>query len=322
MHKTIGIWLLAASILVVGGLLAFVLVMSINRWDFSKLNISKFQNDIYPLADDFQNISINTKTADVVLAPSEDETGRVVVYEQERLSHTVSVENGTLKIAVDDTREWYEHIGIVWDTPKITVYLPKSEYATLVINGHTGDIEIPAGFSFESIDVSNSTGNVKSCASASGRIAVRTSTGSISLNNGHAGALDLSMTTGKVFVRSFECRGEIKVCVSTGDVMFSKVTCQNLVSDGSTGDVRLEHVIAQGKMSIERSTGDIMFVRSDAAELWLKTSTGDVEGSLLSEKIFFPKSDTGDVELPKTMRGGRCEITTTTGDIEIDIVRR
>ena len=58
----------------------------------------------------------------------------------------------------------------------------------------------------------------------------------------------------------------------------------------------------------------------DAAEIFVETDTGDVKGSLLSEKVFIPKSDTGDIKVPKTVTGGRCEITTDTGDIKIELV--
>ena len=38
---------------------------------------------------------------------------------------------------------------------------------------------------------------------------------------------------------------------------------------------------------------------------------------LFSDKIFFASTDTGSVNVPKTTTGGRCEITTDTGDIDI-----
>lgn len=50
---------------------------------------------------------------------------------------------------------------IHFDLPKITVYLPKGEYAVLSINGSTGNIEIAEDFSFESVDIAISTGDVK-----------------------------------------------------------------------------------------------------------------------------------------------------------------
>ncbi len=47
--------------------------------------------------------------------------------------------------------------------------------------------------------------------------------------------------------------------------------------------------------------------------------TADVTGTLLTEKVFLPKSDTGDIEVPKTNAGGKCEIITSTGDIKLTI---
>ena len=49
------------------------------------------------------------------------------------------------------------------------------------------------------------------------------------------------------------------------------------------------------------------------------TDTGDVTGTFLSDKVFIYKTDTGDVDLPRTQSGGRCDITTDTGDIRISI---
>jgi DUF4097 and DUF4098 domain-containing protein YvlB len=78
-------------------------------------------------------------------------------------------------------------------------------------------------------------------------------------------------------------------------------------------------VIASGAFVIKRTTGDVTFEGCDAAELLVATDTGDVEGTLLTEKIFFVETDTGRREYPKTTTGGKCEITTDTGDIKISI---
>ena len=72
-------------------------------------------------------------------------------------------------------------------------------------------------------------------------------------------------------------------------------------------------------MFIERSTGDIELNGCDAGEIFIETDTGNVEGTLLSEKVFVVTTDTGDKRVPNTTSGGRCEITTDTGDIYITI---
>ena len=88
----------------------------------------------------------------------------------------------------------------------------------------------------------------------------------------------------------------------------------------SSGDISLKNVISTEKISVERSTGDVTLDRSDAAELFIMTSTGDVEGSLLTNKVFITKTDTGRIDVPNSIIGGRCEITTDTGDIKISIL--
>jgi DUF4097 and DUF4098 domain-containing protein YvlB len=97
------------------------------------------------------------------------------------------------------------------------------------------------------------------------------------------------------------------------------VTCKNFRSDGDTGRLYLRNLAAEEKITVKRSTGDVSFEDCDAAELFIETSTGDVEGTLRSDKMFIVRTDTGDVDVPKTMSGGRCEITTDTGDIKIRI---
>lgn len=78
-------------------------------------------------------------------------------------------------------------------------------------------------------------------------------------------------------------------------------------------------VVASSNFNIERSTGDVTFTRCDASEITFLTDTGDVRGTLLSNKIFIYDTDTGDVELPESTTGGKCKITTDTGDIVISI---
>ena len=109
----------------------------------------------------------------------------------------------------------------------------------------------------------------------------------------------------------------LDINLSTGDVELSDVACKILSTSGNTGDVYLKNVTAAKNLSITRSTGDIEFLNSDAFEIFVATDTGDVKGSLLSPKIFITQTDTGKIDVPHTTEGGKCEITTVTGDIKI-----
>ena len=317
MSKTTKIWLFTAAFLVLIGCIIFGGVMTMLKWDFTKLSTGKYETNDHEIAENFKSISIITNTADIVLLPSENSKTSVSCYEQRNAKHFVSVKDGVLVIEVVDTRKWYEYIGINFGTPKITVYIPHGEYGALLVKSSTGDVEIPKEFNFESMDISESTGNVTSFASVLTLMKIKTSTGNIRVENVSAGTLDLSVSTGGIAVSDVICEGNIKINVSTGKTKLTDIGCKNIISRGDTGDISLKNVIAAEKFSIERSTGDVTLDGCDAAEISIKTDTGDVTGTLLSEKVFIVDSDTGRVDVPKTLAGGKCEITTDTGDIRI-----
>jgi DUF4097 and DUF4098 domain-containing protein YvlB len=115
------------------------------------------------------------------------------------------------------------------------------------------------------------------------------------------------------------CRGDVRAKVSTGRVILIGLNCHNFFTEGSTGSVTLRDVLASEMISIKRSTGDVHFTDCDAAQIAVTTSTGDVTGTLRTGKTFRAHSSTGDISVPDSVPDGRCEITTTTGDIEIRI---
>lgn len=313
------IWLIIGTSLVLIGGAIFVGVMTAFKWDFTKLSTAEYETNEYEINENYKNISIITDTADIVFVAAENGEGSVVCHEQKNMKHLVTVNDGTLVVKVVDTGKWYDHIGINFGTPKITVCIPQGEYGAISVKSSTGDVEIPKEFKFKGIDISGSTGDVKSYASVSDAVKIKTSTGDIRVENISAGTLDLSVSTGKVTVSDVICEGDVTIAVSTGKAYLNHIACRSFISKGSTGDISLENVIAAEKFSIERSTGDVKFDGSDATEIFVKTDTGDVTGTLLSEKVFIIETDTGKVDVPQTVAGGRCEITTDTGDVRIKI---
>ena len=313
------VWLIVAASLVLVGCLIFGGVMMTLHGDFTKLSTSKYVTNEYTIEEDFKDISVLTDTADTVFVPYDGDKCTVVCREQENARHTVTVKDGVLSVELHDTRKWYHYIGINWSSPTVTVYLPKEAYGSLRIKSSTGDVEIPKDIKLDSIDVTATTGDVRCNASAEQDIRIKTSTGRIDVANVSADTIDLSVTTGRVSVSNAVCEGDVSISVSTGRASVSDVKCQNLTSTGDTGDILLTQVVASKTFSIERDTGDIKFDRCDADEMVIVTDTGDVTGTFLSDKVFIYKTDTGDVDLPRTQSGGRCEITTDTGDIRISI---
>ena len=273
-------WLIAAASLVVAGLVVFAVVMTVLHWDFSRLSTDPYETNTYEITEKFSKIDLHTETADVLLAASDDGRCTVICDEQENVRHSVDVQNGTLTVHAVDDRQWYEHIGIHLHSPKVTVYLPKADYASLAVKGSTGEIGI---------------------------------------QNLSVGTVNISVSTGEVIVSDVTCQGAMEAEITTGQMNVTNTACQSLLSRGSTGDISLKNVTVTGTLSIERSTGDILFDRADAAEIFMKTDTGNVAGSFCSEKVFITETSTGRVDVPKTVTGGRCEIKTSTGNIAVEI---
>jgi len=320
MSRAKKIWLItAASLLLLGGVI-FVSVMAALNWDFLKLSTDKFETNSYEINEKFISISIKTDTADIKIVPSATEKVLVECYELKNAKHAVSVKEGWLYVEVVDTRKWYEHIGINTGSPKITVYIPEGKYNWLSIKSDTGAVEVPKDFRFNNIEITESTGDVTCFASVSRTLKIKTATGGIRVEDMSARTLNLSVSTGAVTVSNVACEEHATINVSTGRSNITNMTCESFESLGSTGDISLKNVVATGSLSIKRDTGDVKFDGCDAAEISVVTDTGDIKGSLLSDKTFIAKSDTGRVNVPKSGAGGRCEITSDTGDIFISVV--
>ena len=314
--KKANLLLLAATVIFLGGII-FVGAMTALDWDLGELSSSKYETNTHEISLDFENIYINTDTARIVFELSEKDECKVVCYEEKNEKHEVSVSDGTLNISLNSTKKWYEHIGFNFSTPKITVYIPAGEYGALTVRASTGDVALK-GLSFDIIDMVLSTGDVNCSANATKDIRIKTSTGDISLENASARDVELSVSTGRVDVANVKC-SDLSVRVSTGKTHLASVECDNFTTSGSTGDINLSGVIVNGKIDVKRSTGDIKLTKCDAAELAITTDTGDVRGSLLTDKVFIARSDTGKIDVPKSTSGGICEITTDTGNIIITV---
>lgn len=319
MGKTTKIWLVIATSLIAMGCIIFGGAMTVAKGDFKKLSTVNYESNEYEINKKFSNIAIETDTAEIKFALAADGKCRVECYEERKAKHSVTVEEDILVINMINEKSWYDYIGINIGTPKIAVYLPEAEYAELFIKESTGNIAMPKEFQFNSVDISLSTGDVDFLASASELMKIKASTGKIRVENVFAGEINLATTTGEIIVSDVECEGDIRIDVSTGKVNLKDIQCKNLTSKGSTGNITLRNVIATEKFSIQRSTGDVSFDGSDAAEIFVETDTGNVKGTLLTNKVFITHTDTGRVNVPKTVTGGKCEINTDTGNIKIDI---
>ena len=278
-------------------ILKLTILISLSILILGLTSCGKLETETHEISEDFTNISIVNDTASVVFVPTDGEC-KVVCDEKKNVNHKVEVVDGTLKIEVVDSRKFFQKIFSFGDD-KVTVYLPASQYGAISVKTDTGKVEIDGiGCNSFSLEVN---------------------TGDVSLKNlSSASSLEVKSNTGKVALEN--CRAStISIVSDTGDIKMTDVFCINMSSRGDTGKTTMNNVIASGKLEISSNTGDVNFEGCDGAEVCITTDTGDVKGSFLTAKIVFAETDTGKVDVPKLTSGGRCEITTDTGDIKITI---
>lgn len=311
--------LIIATVTLILGIVLACVGISMAGLNFINLVTETYTPITYGVSDDFANIIVETDTHDLSFVLSEKNECRVVCDETNKLTHTVSVQDGTLVIKTVNSKNWYDYIGIFTQNHTITVYLPKEEYNAITLYTDTGDMNIGKDFSFNTAKVETDTGDTSWYANVSESFSFVGHTCDIEAGNMSLLSLNIKTTTGKIRVSNLTATEGITLTADTGDVSVTDCKANEMLDvKTSTGDVSLKNTTA-GKLDIKTSTGSVTFNNADAENISVKTDTGDVRGTLMTEKIFFPTTDTGKISLPRTTSGGICEITTSTGNIKIDI---
>ena len=316
--KKMKIAMIVSVVIVVVGVALSLVGLLMMRFDFKRLELSRYRSKTYEFVEDFNSISIDVDTADIDFRLSQDGVCRVSCFEDERRSHTVTVQDGTLQVVVAKT-EWYHHISLFnFNGPTVTLSLPKAAYDAVQIHTNTGDVTLPSELSFTNAAVEADTGDVSWQSAVADTLSVVTDTGEIEIAGVSPKKLSVKDHTGDISVSDGKIEA-LEVSTHTGDVKLSSIGCGTLTLESDTGDVTLKNLLATGAVSITTNTGDVDLDGCDAAAFTITTDTGDVWGILLSEKVFLTKTDTGDVDVPKGTAGGACEVVTDTGDIELSV---
>lgn len=291
------VWIIIAICFVVVGATISTVSLAKFDFDFTRLDSQKFTSNEYQISEYFNGIDIDVNTSDIELVRSDNTNCTVVCIDEDKVIHNVSVVNDTLTISMQDNRQWYDHIGLFsFDKLSITVHLPSRQYDSLKIESNTGSINIPE-FVF-------------------GRVEIETDTGDVDFSANVLGELDISTDTGIVAFGNIEAQ-DMTIESDTGNITFSSVECKKINIESNTANVRLNNTVASEKILIKTNTGDVTFNNSDGNEISVKTHTGNISGNLLSQKVFTCNTDTGSISVPETTKGGKCEIVTDTGDINI-----
>lgn len=312
MNKLILIPIIIGSVLLVAGGTIFAIGLAGSAKNKSVTNT-------YELKEDFNNINVDLQVADLEFKVATDGNEKVVCEETTIYYHTVNVADNTLSIKGINNKKWYNFFDLGINKIKVTVYMNAGEYSELTVKSSTGDVNVPHDYSFNNMKVEVSTGNVKINSDVKEALNVKSSTGDFDISEMSTKSLTAKASTGYVNLNKVAVEENIEINTSTGKIHLTDTTAKNLKAKASTGNVTLTNSVMKENINITASTGNVKFEDSDADTLNIKTDTGDVKGTLLTSKIFYVKTDTGKVNVPKSTTGGICEIETDTGDVSIQI---
>ncbi len=310
--------ILALVLLLIGSILGFC-ALAINGFDFTTLGGGNYTTKTVAISEDFSKISVNLDVTDLIILPSENESCHVDFRESDQRTHEAFVKDGTLYIR--QQKEIHFTLFNFEKGPEATLYLPKTEYNSLLVNIDTGDISVDKAFTFEKIDIQTDTGDMELYVNSANSISLSTDTGTVVMENTHSAALSASTETGDIYIKNCNVQGVAKFEADSGDLELRSLRASTLMIETDTGDIELEDCIMTNNIQIKSDTGDVELRRVDAALIKIETDTGDIEGSLLSGKMFTAHSNTGNIRVPSDEVGGSCDINSDTGDIKITIAK-
>ena len=185
---------------------------------YSLANASEVKTHEYEITENFKDIKITTDTADVQFILSEKPNSFIVCEEEKNEKYSVTVKENTLRIEVVDRKKWYDYLVINLHTPKITVYLGKSEYGNISLKTDTGNVLLD---------------NVI----ATGKLATETDTGNVNLEACDASEVFIKTDTGNALLDDVITTGKLAIETDTGNVKFEACDASEAFIKTDTGDV-------------------------------------------------------------------------------------
>lgn len=294
MKKRTMISLLVAVGLVIGG--AVLVAVGVLLGGENLLSSQLTQRNC-TVTDPFESVVIKTGDCSVTFAPLEDgQQPYVVLQEKEKISHSIKVQEGVLKIEMVDNRQWTDHISICFKSMEMTLYLPQKQYEDLHITTATGDIKLPEGFCANALTVRTNTGDIWCEASALELVYCVTDTGKVHVSKATPVTLELYTDTGDMALKDVEAT-EIHLQTDTGEVTAQDVNCQIITCESDTGDVTVDTLAVEDYLQVFTATGDVQIQKADVKRINIETDTGDVQvPASFKQKDCRIESDTGDIQ--------------------------
>ena len=102
MKKRTKTWLIAGLLLILAGAALCAGVLALNHWGLRGLFTMELETRTVELREEIHSIAVTADTEQLRLLPGDDGGCRVIFKEGERQRHTAQVEDGNMRILLDD----------------------------------------------------------------------------------------------------------------------------------------------------------------------------------------------------------------------------
>lgn len=208
------------------------------------------------------DVAADCGPADFILLPSENNTCRVECAENETVHYVVTTENSVLHIRRADSRtvfSFFKFYRALRSEP-VRVYLPQGAYKSLEVKVTSGDIAVPAGYTFDTASLHSASGKV-------------------SLENAECAALHINTASGGVDLTHTVSADVMEIGTASGSIHFENCDAASLSLDSMSGSV--VGTLNTGKAFRAQSRSGKVDVPFDTGEGTCKVST--LSGSIRSK---------------------------------------
>lgn len=297
-----GCWIAGAIILTLG-IIVFALGAGLST------DSMEYQTAEKSFSGGIRSISIDCAAEDVYVRPSTDNNFHVFCNGPAGSEYTIEVIEGTLTVATQKEILDYLTLFDFGNEAKITVQLPVGNTAvpheSLTVETASGDIQVAEQLLFRRCDLTTASGDISFRADVQGRMKLETTSGDIYLEDSSQ-------------ARAYECI----LSSTSGSVVLKGQSVSALIVDTVSGDILLENCEFD-VLTANAVSGDLELQNVDTDECYLGTTSGDISAGLRKAMDFHCSSTSGEIETPPSVSsGGPCQITTTSGDIEVWIATR
>lgn len=290
----------AFLLVAVGGLMMAAAAVK-GDFDVDNMKEQSYEMKTFEVTEAFSDIHVEDAECNVRILRAADGKCKVIYPEKQdgSIYHTVTVSDGVLSVRRYDKRKWYQYIGISFDAPDVEVYLPEKVYGQLSARSMSGSIRVDDGFTFESAGLESTSGSVQMFSAVTKELKAETASGRITVENASPETLAVKS--------------------SSGAIVLSHIRSGEVTAKSTSGKMELTDVVAEKNLYAKSVSGGVALDGCDGGKIKLETTSGSVRGTILSDKIFITDSTSGSVKVPRSSVGGECEITTTSGSIDIEI---